>query len=439
MMAGRRNYLESILVALFTLLACSFMRGENYSIKDVVVDIAFQQQALLERKKIKKKDYKQFVSDPQLDDKAFNVLYKLYKLPAKKQTVFAVHNSYSFRDSRMYKQVGEKYMPLSVCEKPEMKNRLTEITGCTPMLNAIEMTHALDEYWELFENTGVPSGPDVNEKYYAYLLTNIKAAYELYGSIPVITYHMANPYSPVPPQRYGAYHEYKNEAHKNVVREMRARTGNNCGCRGEYITPRAYLDSKLDVFASFLKELKDKNGHPIPCIIRPFHEMDMNSFWWGVDFCSAEDFIWLFRYTVETIQKKVGTHNLIWGYSLGNKFTTIETMMERYPGDEYVDILGGDEYNIGLSLPSTKDSYIRCRLITQEGLKRHKICGLFECGMTDEALRNTTFYSEQIPTLINSDGIHFSFILGYMAMPTNAEGEKNMRSFARRRSMLKRW
>lgn len=439
MMAGGRNYLVSISVVLFTLLACSFMMGENSSINGGEVDIAFQQQALKYRKKLKKKDYKQFVTDPQLDDNALAVLYKLYKMPVKKQSVFAVHSSYSYRDSRMYRQVGDVYMPLSVNEKPEMKNRPMEITGRAPLLNAVEVAHALDEHWELFDNAGVPSGPEVNKKYYAYLLTNIKVAYEQYGSIPVITYHMANPYSPVPPQRYGAYQEYKDKVHRNVVKEMRTGSGMACGSKGEFPNPRAYLDAKLDAFAGFLKELKDKKGRPIPCIIRPFHEMDMNSFWWGVDFCSSEDYIWLFKYTEETIKKKVGTHNMIWGYSLGNKFTTYDAMMERYPGDDYLDIWGGDEYNIGVSLPATKDSYIRCRLITQEGLKRHKICGLFECGMTDAELKNTTFYSEQIPALLESEGIYFSFVLGYMAMPTNEEGEKNMRSFARRKTMLKRW
>lgn len=205
MMAGGRNYLVSISVVLFTLLACSFMMGENSSINGGEVDIGFQQQALKDRKKLKKKDYKQFVTDPQLDDKALAVLYKLYKMSVKKQSVFAVHSSYSYRDSRMYRQVGDVYMPLSVNEKPEMKNRPMEITGRAPLLNAVEVAHALDEHWELFDNAGVPSGPEVNKKYYAYLLTNIKVAYEQYGSIPVITYHMANPYSPVPPQRYGAY------------------------------------------------------------------------------------------------------------------------------------------------------------------------------------------------------------------------------------------
>ena len=103
MMAGGRNYLVSISVVLFTLLACSFMMGENSSINGGEVDIAFQQQALKDRKKLKKKDYKQFVTDPQLDDKALAVLYKLYKMPVKKQSVFAVHSSYSYRDSRMYR------------------------------------------------------------------------------------------------------------------------------------------------------------------------------------------------------------------------------------------------------------------------------------------------------------------------------------------------
>ena len=59
--------------------------------------------------------------------------------------------------------------------------------------------------------------------------------------------------------------------------------------------------------------------------------------------------------------------------------------------------------------------------------------------MTEEKPKNTFFYIESLPTLMKSDGILLSFVMGYMAMPTNEEGELNMRSFARSREMIKRW
>lgn len=426
-------------VSLFfgVLFVCTGLKSEAQN--SYTVDTEYQQQALKERKKLSKKAFRQYLADPELDKRATNVLYKLYQMPSKGQSLFVVHGSNNFKQSKTYRKVGDAYMSLSLAEGPVLKNHVAEVTGRRQLLNGIEMTHALDEHWSLFCNESVPSGPDINEKYYAYLITCVKTAYAKDGSIPVITYHMANPYSPLPPQRYGAYQEYKDKVHRNVIGEMRKRIGDKCGYKYEYNTPRDFLDAKLDAFAEFLIKLKDSKGNPIPCIIRPFHEMDMNSFWWGMDYCSAEDYIWLFQYTVDRVSKKVETHNLIWGYSLGNKFSTHEAMMERYPGDDYVDIIGGDEYNLGLSVAATRDSYTRCQLITKESLLRHKVCGLFECGMTEEKSKNTSFYIESLPTLMKSDGILLSFVMGYMAMPTNEEGELNMRSFARSREMIKRW
>ena len=236
---------STVAVFLGVLLVCTGLKGEVQDGFPVNKD--YQQQALKERKKLSKKAYRQYLADPQLDKKATDVLYKLYQLPCKDKSIFAVHNSYSFKNG--------------------MRNRVSEITGRKPLLNGIEMTHALDEHWSLFSNDVVPSGPDINERYYSFLLDCVRTGYERDGSVPVITYHMANPYSPLPPKRYGAYQEYKDKEHRNVVGEMRKGTGSKCGFKGEYNTPREFLDAKLDAFAEFLVQLKDRRGNPIPCII----------------------------------------------------------------------------------------------------------------------------------------------------------------------------
>lgn len=376
------------------------------------------------RRHISKKKYAKIVSDTQLDKRALASLYALYKMPVKGLCVYSVAGCISYKD-------------------PE-KNIYMEATGRAPQLYGIEATYALDEYWGLFTHDIVPSGPGINERYKKFLVQSVKDAYDKYGSIPVIVYHMANPYSPLPPKRYGAYQEYKDSEHKNVVSEMRLGKGTVCGFRGRNTNPKEYLDEKLDSLASLIKILTDKQGNPIPCIIRPFHEMDMNSFWWGVDYCTPEDYIWLYHYTRDKISKQVGTHNLIWGYSLGCKFATLETMMERYPGNDYVDIIGGEEYNMGYNERWTNDTYNRCMLITQEAFKRNKVCGLFECGVSQieekEDLLNGSFYTTELPNLIKHEGIDLSFILGFNGtyMPTTDEGRRLYRAFVRSRNMYKR-
>ena len=428
---------QTALACILSFLLCGYIQNTTLS-SQKENDYIQLKQSLLTRKKINLKAYKKYVSDPLMDKQTLKFLHKLYQLPAKNTCIFSVAGCFSFKSNQLFKETENGYQPLELKETSKLNCDFRDITGKNPLLNGVELMYALDEYWCLFTNEIVPSGDNINEKYYSYLVSHIKKAYDVYGSIPVITYHIANPYSPLPPKRYGAYSEYKDKEHRNVVSEMRMRTGTRCGYKNEYINPREYLDNKLVSIADFISELKDRQGKPIPCILRLFHEMDMNSFWWGVDYCTAEDYKWLYCYSIDVIREKIGTHNLILGYSLGNKFTTYEEMIERYPGDEYVDIIGGDEYNLGAYISETKNSVIRSVLITRESIKRNKVGGLFECGISNfegrDQLINESYYSKQLPSLLSRDDVFFSFILGYngpFSMPTTHEGKKQMRDFTR--------
>ena len=438
-----KKIITSICFCFLTLLFCgsALDLDVNNNANSGSVDIV---KILTKRKKVKIREYRQYVSDPNMDDNTIRYLMKLYKLPSKNKYIFSVAGSFDFTNNPFYTNTEDGYKPFLLKDMPALKSQFSEITGREPLLNGIELTYALDEYWSLFNNKTVPSGPEINDKYYAYLVSIVKKAYNDYGSVPVITYHMANPYSPVPPGRYGAYQEYKDIDHKNVVEEMRLNSGDRCGHKGEFNKPRDYLDNKLDRLAVFISELKDKRGKPIPCIIRLFHEMDMNSFWWGKDYCSAEDYKWLYKYSVERISSALKSHNLIWGYSLGSRFSDSTTMMERYPGDEYVDVIGGDEYNIGSSLAKTENTVNRSVLITKECLLRNKICCLFECGISNisgsDSLMNEYYYNYYLPNLLNRNDVAFSFVLGYdgrYSFPTNQVGKENMRRFVKNKSVYR--
>ena len=403
----------------------------------------FQRLALQKRNKMTIQAFRGVVADTMLDDCALKVLYKLYRLPCENKQIFSLTGCFKYNATPLYKLEDGQYVPLSLDETPELQSRFMDVTGIKPLLHGIELTTALDEHWSLFKHKTMPTGKNINKKYSSYLITVVRASYERYGSIPIIAYHMANPYSPVPPERVGAYQNYVDRKHKNVVGEMRQRTGESCGYRKEYNIQRDYLDAKLDALSEFIKQLTDKNGHPIPCIIRPFHEMDMNSFWWGVDYCSAEDYKWLFRYTKDRVSKDVGTHSLIWGFSLGSRFKTRKAMLERYPGDEYVDIIGSNEYNVGSSSVVTKESLTRCMLTTQVCFERNKIACLFESGVTgNDDLLNQGFYSLHYPSLVNHEGVYLSFFIEHgpsYAIPSTEEGKKALRKFARSKKIKKDW
>lgn len=101
-----------------------------------------------------------------------------------------------------------------------------------------------------------------------------------------------------------------------------------------------------------------ENG--IPFLIRPFHEINGDWFWW----CSIQGWkgahlqqktmadIWQFYYKMVT--EEWGVDNALWVYSPssgGPSYTsgvqTVVKPMYAYPGDDYVDIIGEDWYTGG--------------------------------------------------------------------------------------------
>jgi hypothetical protein len=89
-------------------------------------------------------------------------------------------------------------------------------------------------------------------------------------------------------------------------------------------------------------EFLDDKGNLIPLIIRPFHEMDGNWFWWGRTACSDADYISLWQDMVTYLRDTKGLHNLIWCYSPDWKWSQATS---KYPGDAYVDIIVADCYD----------------------------------------------------------------------------------------------
>lgn len=102
----------------------------------------------------------------------------------------------------------------------------------------------------------------------------------------------------------------------------------------------------LDKGAEFLNQLIDDKGRKIPVILRPFHECNMDGFWWSGKICTDEEFIKLWRLTFDYLVMQKGMTQLIWAYS-PHDIKTEEEISSRYPGDSYVDIIGYERYQLG--------------------------------------------------------------------------------------------
>lgn len=108
------------------------------------------------------------------------------------------------------------------------------------------------------------------------------------------------------------------------------------------------LAQRLRLVAGFFKSLTDDRGQPIPVIFRPYHEHNGDWFWWCTKSCSEEEYKALFRYTVHFLRDSLGVHQLLYAISPDksrmNPDRLERDMLYGYPGDEYIDILGFDNY-----------------------------------------------------------------------------------------------
>ncbi len=112
--------------------------------------------------------------------------------------------------------------------------------------------------------------------------------------------------------------------------------------------------------ADFLETLKDADGQPVAVLFRPWHEHTGSWFWWGENLCSEQQYKDLFRMTYGYLTGTRGLTNLVWVYSPGSGITP-QRYMSRYPGDEFVDMLGSDDYQSvggGQSLADAEAGYI---------------------------------------------------------------------------------
>ncbi|MGN0228908.1 MAG: glycoside hydrolase family 26 protein [Muribaculaceae bacterium] len=107
------------------------------------------------------------------------------------------------------------------------------------------------------------------------------------------------------------------------------------------------LKTWLSRCADFIGSLRDDSGNRIGVIFRPWHEHTGSWFWWGYDLCSRQDYIALWQLTRKVFDER-GIDNVVWAYSPDKDHVTdMASYLDRYPGDDYVDIMGGDIYHYG--------------------------------------------------------------------------------------------
>lgn len=82
--------------------------------------------------------------------------------------------------------------------------------------------------------------------------------------------------------------------------------------------------------------------------------------------------------TVETLQAK-GVNNALYAYSSSSNLQDSCQYLERYPGDDIIDVMGFDAYQ-GDSLAFVQDMKSSLNVLSEVGKKHNKIIALTETG-----------------------------------------------------------
>ena len=101
----------------------------------------------------------------------------------------------------------------------------------------------------------------------------------------------------------------------------------------------------LENIAEFLERLKTTEGTYIPIILRPYHEHNHTWAWWGANSCTPAEYNALWQMTVEYLRDESNLHHLLYAIS-PQDISSAEEYLARYPGDEWVDILGMDSFSL---------------------------------------------------------------------------------------------
>lgn len=149
--------------------------------------------------------------------------------------------------------------------------------------------------------------------------------------------------------------------------------------------------AQLDIAARFFASLRAPDGTLVPVIFRPYHEHSGSWFWWGRDHATVADYVALWRMTVERMRGVDGVHNLLFAYST-DVFDTPDAYLERYPGDDVIDVLGFDDYH-GIETRETLPRFVaRVKTVVALARARGKIPAVTETGL--EKLPNPVWWTD---------------------------------------------
>lgn len=164
----------------------------------------------------------------------------------------------------------------------------------------------------------------------------------------------------------------------------------------------------LDKAAKYLSTLRGRDGEPIPILFRPFHELTGEWFWWGFRTSTPEEFKDIWRLTVNYLRDTKKLHNLLMVYSTADYADEFE-LLERYPGDEYIDFMGFDRYCFDSVNVYKQNMQEQLEILQRVADEHNKLFCIAETG--SERIPDPNFWTETLaPFLAQYNRLSYVFI-----------------------------
>jgi mannan endo-1,4-beta-mannosidase len=162
--------------------------------------------------------------------------------------------------------------------------------------------------------------------------------------------------------------------------------------------------------AEWAKSVKGSDGKTVPMIFRPFHEFDGDWFWWGRSHSTVDEFKSLWRFTVSYLRDSMNVHTFLYAFSPDNRFLSEQTYLERYPGDEWVDMLGMDNYgDMGRDGYRPDVAAQKLKIVSDYAKKAGKLAAFTETGL--ESIPDSTWWNETLLKVMRNSNMELSYVL----------------------------
>ena len=343
-------------------------------------------------------------SNPSMADIACDLLYHYKRLAYNKQCIFGYCNCYT--NGFSYVNNGEGIV---------LKNNMNLVMGQeNPVIYGEELNKVVGTWFSMYQGK-------TKETRKTSLIAEIKQAWQDFKGVCCFSWHMENPYVPstfAKTTDQACRYRYASigypQKHRYVIREILNGTGEECGLgsysgKGNdqlYANPKAWFIAAVKEVANLLSELKDDKGNYIPVIIRLPHEMEDDWHWWGPSSATTDEYKAFCRLIVRSLHELTSNNAVLFAYSPDRYAVDAGHYLKWYPGDNYIDILGYDDY--GIYNETIEDAIERARTVSRTADAKYKPAMLFESSIQNNG--NNWFFNSMM-RVIKDEEVNLSAFL----------------------------